>query len=73
MKQIEADVIAKMIRNLECPLDQKKNYIDSVCYEMMKRDQFFNTNRFRTVASQVLDEGWPDHVEQKWLAKHGKK
>ena len=72
MKQIEADMIAEMIRNLDCPLDQKKNYIDAVCVEMFKIDQFFNTKRFRTIASQVLDEGWPNNVDKKWLEKRYK-
>ena len=70
MKEKEADIIAKMVRNLECPLPQKINYINSVCYELNKLDQFFNTKRFKTIAMQELDKGWPNHVELEWTANN---
>ena len=31
MKQEEADIIAKMVRNLDCELWQKEEFINSVC------------------------------------------
>ena len=54
MKQYEADVIAKGIRNLTCPLSDKIDCIKFICTEMYNLDQFFNVKRFQTIAEQEL-------------------
>lgn len=54
MKQYEADIIAKGIRNLTCPLSDKMDCIKFICTEMYNLDQFFNTKRFETLAIQEL-------------------
>jgi hypothetical protein len=54
MKQYEADLIAKGIRNLTCPLSDKIDCIKFICTEMYNLDQFFNVKRFQTIAEQEL-------------------
>ena len=54
MQQQEADIIAKGIRNLECDLELKQKCIKFICTEMHNLNQFFNTKRFTTIASQTL-------------------
>jgi hypothetical protein len=63
MKQIEADLIAKAIRNCRSSLEDKKDITDTICREILYRDQFFNTKRFRNLAIHTLPEGWPDRME----------
>ena len=58
MKQEEADIIAKMVRNLDCELWQREEFINSVCKELYNRDQFFNVKRFKTIASQELGKNF---------------
>ena len=69
MKQLEADIIAKGIRNLECDLSMKQSCINFICKEMLKVDQFFNERRFITLASQEL----PPDFYARWGYENGDK
>ena len=59
MIQLEADIIAKAIRNSSKTLKDKKEISEMIIKEMFIRDQFFNSKRFLTLAVQELPEGWP--------------
>ena len=64
MQQLEADIIAKAIRNLtRTPIGYKEEFVSAICKGMLLRDQFFNVKRFRTIALDVLPPGWPNQVD----------
>lgn len=54
MKQIEADLIAKGIRNLDVSPEDKKRCVNFICEHITQLDQFFNTKRFRDIALDFL-------------------
>jgi hypothetical protein len=64
MKQLEADIIAKAIRNSEISLGEKADICKMICSEMLKQDQFFNQKRFMSLAILELDKGWPNQVDR---------
>ena len=55
MKLIEADLLAKTIRNLEIPLDIKKEISENVAKVFFERDPSFDVRRFKTLADISLD------------------
>jgi len=64
MKQMEADAIAKAIRNrTKVPIGYKTELVDAFCAVMVEQDQFFNVKRFRDFALMELDPGWPNQVD----------
>lgn len=63
MKQREADLVAKSIRNCRSSLEDKKDIVDMICEELLKEDQFFNTKRFRDIAIQKFPDGWPNRMD----------
>jgi len=56
MKQLEADFIAKMIRNLDVDLEVKKELAETIGSGLFHMDQFFNLKRFKNLAELSLDE-----------------
>jgi len=67
MLQLEADIVAKAIRNSSKTLKDKKEIANVIVNEMLKRDQFFNWKRFNNLALHEFPEGWPNRVDDAWL------
>ena len=67
MKQKEADIIAKAIRNSSKTLKDKKEIANVIISEMLKIDQFFNYKRFNNLAIHEFPEGWPNRIDDAWI------
>ena len=66
MKQIEADLIAKGIRNLDVSLEDKKRCVNFICEHITQLDQFFNTKRFHDIALSFLPKDFYNKSD-KWV------
>lgn len=64
MKAGEAIILAKIIRNLiHTPMGYKTEFVNAICKEMIKVDQFFNVKQFRTIALDHFPKGWPNNMD----------